>query len=83
MTNADGMKVCTVGKEETQALAQELLKEIGNRVSDFGQASVLGLRGDLGTGKTTLTQGIARELGVTEEYRGEPSVFLHLIHMSP
>jgi len=77
------MKVCTVGKEETQALAQELLKEIGNRVSDFGQASVLGLRGDLGTGKTTLTQGIARELGVTEEYRGEPSVFLHLIHMSP
>ena len=73
------MKVCTVSREETQALALELLKEIGNRVSDFGQATVLGLRGDLGVGKTTLAQGIARELGVTEHVTS-PTFILERIY---
>src|SRR3989344_6375005 len=73
------MKVCTVSREETQALALELLKEIGNRVSDFGQATVLGLRGDLGAGKTTLAQGIARELGVIEHVTS-PTFILERIY---
>jgi len=61
------VKVCTISKEETQALARQLLLELGGRIPKSKvQAAVVGLRGDLGAGKTTLAQGIAHELGVTE-----------------
>ena len=85
-------KVCTISKEETQALAEELLKEIGNRVSDSGElrgqtpqsgvATVVGLRGDLGAGKTTLAQGIAHALGVTEHVTS-PTFILERIYKLP
>ena len=45
--------------QETEAFAQELLQKI--------KTNVVGLYGDLGSGKTALTKSIAKHLGVTEE----------------
>ena len=72
-------KVCTVSKEETQALAKLLLEELGKQVAKLGQATVVGLRGDLGAGKTTLAQGIAAELGVVEHVTS-PTFILERIY---
>jgi tRNA threonylcarbamoyladenosine biosynthesis protein TsaE len=45
--------------QETEVFAQELLNKI--------KTNVVGLYGDLGSGKTALTKSIAKHLGVTEE----------------
>lgn len=57
-----------------------------------GEASILVLSGDLGAGKTTFTQELARQLGVKDlvqsptftilkRYETEDADFTHLIHM--
>ncbi|MBL0389349.1 tRNA (adenosine(37)-N6)-threonylcarbamoyltransferase complex ATPase subunit type 1 TsaE [Tumebacillus sp. ITR2] len=53
------LNYATASSEETQALA----KRLGERVQP---GDVLCLSGDLGAGKTTFTQGLARGLGVEE-----------------
>lgn len=50
--------------DETQAVAQAILERVGDGVSD--QATIITLKGELGAGKTTFTQALARELGITE-----------------
>jgi tRNA threonylcarbamoyladenosine biosynthesis protein TsaE len=49
-------------QEETSRVAQAILDEV---VAYPDRATVVGLTGDLGAGKTTLTQELARLLGVT------------------
>lgn len=44
------------------SVAEEVLKHLDNGP----KATIVGLSGDLGAGKTTLVQAIARSLGVTE-----------------
>jgi tRNA threonylcarbamoyladenosine biosynthesis protein TsaE len=51
------MKIITKNKEETQALATKIAKQLKG-------GEVLALQGDLGAGKTTFTQGLAKALGV-------------------
>ena len=58
------MMIETHSSEETQALAKKILIDARERSS--GRASVIALEGELGAGKTTLTQAIARELGVQD-----------------
>ena len=58
------MKRVTENLEETYALAAELLAEI--RKFSLGKGVVVALRGDLGSGKTSFVQGVARALGITE-----------------
>lgn len=53
------MKLKTKTGEETQALGRDLAKEVES-------GGLICLYGDLGAGKTTFTQGLARELGVEE-----------------
>ena len=78
------MKICTVSKEETQALAKELITElVEGRAPRSSQASVVGLRGELGAGKTTLTQGIAGELGVTEHVTSPTFILERIYKIDP
>lgn len=50
----------TCSAKETQEIAQKLARK-------FANGAVLALTGDLGSGKTTFTQGLARGLGIKEK----------------
>lgn len=67
--------------QETEFFAGELLKNI--------KTNVIGLYGDLGSGKTALTKSIAKHLGITEEitsptfviakfYKGKERQLVHI-----
>ena len=70
------MKIKTNSLKETQKiavlLAGELLKE---KPSKTGGAFVLALSGELGSGKTSFTQGLAKGLGIKEKVKS-PSFLL-------
>lgn len=51
-------------KEFAKKVAEKLLDNKNNRK----KAQVLALTGDLGSGKTTFIQGLAKGLGVEEKY---------------
>lgn len=74
--------VTTSSAADTQALSERLAAELS-------PGTVLALHGDLGTGKTTFTQGLARGLGIRESvtsptfniftlHRGAGRTLLHL-----
>ncbi len=79
-----------VTKGELQAVAHKLIKKIYSLKS--GTAIVVALEGELGSGKTTLTQEIAKILGVKEgvisptfvimkKYKVSDKKFKQLIHI--
>lgn len=49
---------------ETQKIADDFLKSLMKR--DSKSATIVGLHGDLGSGKTTFTQCVVRSLGISE-----------------
>ncbi len=53
--------------KETQKLGEKLAKEVLRQAQDKSHAFILGLKGDLGGGKTTFLQGFAKGLGVKEK----------------
>ena len=55
-------KIITQSLSETQKLAKDWL----NSLSIINEATIVGLYGNLGSGKTTFTQSVARELGIKE-----------------
>ncbi|MEY4488947.1 MAG: hypothetical protein RIQ79_1455 [Verrucomicrobiota bacterium] len=64
--------VCTASAAETQALARRLALELP-------PGTVLALHGDLGAGKTTFTQGLARGLGIQESVTS-PTFTIFTLH---
>ncbi len=75
--------------EETQKLAHDWLASLPVPTDE---ATIVGLYGNLGSGKTAFTQAVARELGITEPitsptfvieklYETKKEVFKRLIHI--
>jgi tRNA threonylcarbamoyladenosine biosynthesis protein TsaE len=75
---------------QLHAVASDIIKKLEKSHSET--ATVLALSGDLGSGKTTLTQEIGKQLGVRENiisptfvimksYQIENKVFKNLIHI--
>ena len=71
---------------------KEVAKEIIEKLSPSTSATIVALTGDLGAGKTTLTQTIARELGIKENvisptffimksYQLKDSAYDRLVHI--
>lgn len=80
--------------EETQKIAQSLIADlVRHRVSNKNRAVVVALEGNLGAGKTTFVQGMARALGIRESVLSPTFVlmkayrikkknrFRHLVHI--
>ena len=57
----------TRSPKETQKVAQEFVEQLLEKQPRAGRAVVIALQGELGSGKTTFIQGIARGLGVKEK----------------
>jgi tRNA threonylcarbamoyladenosine biosynthesis protein TsaE len=67
--------VATASADETRALAARL-------AAALPPGSVLALHGDLGAGKTTFTQGLARGLGIQESITS-PTFNIFTLHRGP
>lgn len=72
-----GVEIETATAQETRAAARELGKmyrAAGNPFED--RACILTLKGDLGAGKTTFTQGFAQGLGITKTIQSPTFVLM-------
>ena len=93
MTQGDNMfymRIISKSVEETIQIAQEFIEKISMGI--YNGAVVVGLYGDLGSGKTTFTQCVAKILGIKEDitsptfviekrYNLDNSNFKQLIHI--
>jgi tRNA threonylcarbamoyladenosine biosynthesis protein TsaE len=59
------MKIISKSVEDTEKLAKDFLEKISLGI--YNNALVVGLYGDLGSGKTTFTQSIAKHLNIKED----------------
>lgn len=67
-----GIKIITNNSRETQSIAKELGKLFLNLINTrfvylSGRSVILAFEGDLGTGKTTFIQGLAKGFGIKEK----------------
>jgi tRNA threonylcarbamoyladenosine biosynthesis protein TsaE len=63
------MKYVAKNLEETQKIAGEFVKTLrwqGPSLPSVNSATIVGLYGELGSGKTSFTQGVALALGISE-----------------
>lgn len=72
-------EIFTKNKIQTQKIAFALAKEITRRAPK--RAFVIGLVGDLGSGKTTFTQGFARGLGVKEKIKSPTFILMQVFEL--
>lgn len=57
------MEIATKNLQETADFAKDFLTKIKSKQTE---ATILALKGDLGSGKTTFTQFVAKELGIRD-----------------
>ncbi len=66
-----------VRREELTQIAQEILRKASGARSDLAtRATIIALRGDLGAGKTTFTQALAKELGIHDAVQSPTYVLM-------
>ncbi len=66
-------------ESETTTIAGAILESL---TPEEGSATVIGLSGDLGAGKTTITKSLGAELGVTETITSPTFVIAKFYHTS-
>ena len=71
------LEIFTKSDKETKKIGEILAREI-LRANKLKTATVLSLEGELGSGKTTFTQGFAKGLGVRENPRSPTFVIMQL-----
>jgi len=62
----NNVEIITESAKETQKIGEFLAQEIINRESEKTKALIVGMEGDLGSGKTTFIQGMARGFKIKE-----------------
>jgi len=67
--------------EETQKIAEDLARELINK-NITKTAVIIGLKGDLGSGKTTFLQGFGKGLGVKEKILSPTFLIMKKFHVS-
>jgi tRNA threonylcarbamoyladenosine biosynthesis protein TsaE len=70
------MKEVSKSVKETGEIAKIFLKEILRKETKHQGSTVIGLVGDLGAGKTTFMQAIAKHLGVKDKVRSPTFVIM-------
>ncbi len=66
----------TANEAETKKVASLLAKEIQQKRLNIKEALVIGLEGELGSGKTNFVQGFAQELGIKQRLTSPTFVLL-------
>lgn len=81
------IKIFTKSAEETkkvgELLAREIMKSYHTKASRGARASVVSLEGELGSGKTTFTQGFAKGLRIKENPRSPTFVIMRAYLIPP
>lgn len=67
-------KIISKNQKETEKIAQDFLETILKK--ECKNACVVGLSGDLGTGKTTFTQSVAKLLGIKGKIKSPTFVIM-------
>lgn len=76
-------EIITNNFQETQEAAKDFIRQILKNPQKRERALVIALEGDLGSGKTTFAQGIAKALGIKENITSPTFVLIKKYEITP